>query len=49
MRRVEMKSFNELMGLFDHEDIRDEESILIRIKRYTSFMRENNRKNPYLL
>ena len=44
MRRDEMKSFNELMGLFDHEDLRDEESILIRIERYTSFMRENNRK-----
>ena len=44
MRSDEMKSFNELMGLFDHEDLRDEESILIRIERYTSFMRENNRK-----
>ncbi|MGN0829887.1 MAG: hypothetical protein ACI4NI_01165 [Candidatus Ornithospirochaeta sp.] len=44
MVRDEMKNFNELMGLFDHEDLRDEESIMIRIVRYTSFMRENNRK-----
>ena len=43
MQRNEMKNFNELMGLFDHKDLRDEESIMIRIERYTSFMRENNR------
>ena len=38
-----MKSFDELMGLFDHENLIDEEIILMGIKRYTSFMSENNR------
>ena len=39
-----MKSFDELMDLFDYESLIDEEIILIGIERYTSFMRENNRK-----
>ena len=39
-----MKSFDELMNLFDHESLIDEEIILMGIERYTSFMRENNRK-----
>ena len=43
MKREDMKSFNELMNLFDHENLIDEEIILMGIERYTSFMRENNR------
>ena len=39
-----MKSFDELMGLFDQESLLEEEIILMEIERYTSFMRENNRK-----
>ena len=31
------------MGLFDHENLIDEEIILMGIERYTSYMRENNR------
>ena len=38
-----MKSFDELMNLFDHESLIEEEIILMGIKRYTSFMSENNR------
>ena len=44
MKREDVKSFNELMGLFDHESLIEEEIILMGIERYTSFMRENNRK-----
>ena len=43
MKREDMKSFNELMSLFDHESLIDEEIILMGIERYTSYMRENNR------
>ena len=43
MKGEDMKSFDELMGLFDHENLIDEEIILMGIKRYTSFMSENNR------
>ena len=43
MKREDMKSFNELMGLFDHENLIEEEIILMGIERYTSFMGENNR------
>ena len=43
MKREDMKSFNELMNLFDHENLIDEEIILMGIERYTSYMRENNR------
>lgn len=43
MEREDMKSFDELMNLFDHESLIDEEIILMRIERYTSFMGENNR------
>ena len=39
-----MKSFDELMNLFDHESLIDEEIILMGIERYTSFMGENNRE-----
>ena len=39
-----MKIYDELIGYYDTDYLRDEESILIRIERYTSFMRENNRK-----
>ena len=44
MKREDMKSFDELMGLFDQESLLEEEIILMGIERYTSFMRENNRK-----
>lgn len=44
MKGEDMKSFDELMNLFDHESLIDEEIILMGIERYTSFMRENNRK-----
>lgn len=44
MRKDEMKRYYELIGYYDTDYLRDEESILIRIERYTSFMRENNRK-----
>lgn len=43
MKREEMKSYDVLMGLFDHEDLLDEEIILMRVERYTNFMRTNNR------
>ena len=43
MKREDMKSFNELMNLFNHESLIDEEIILMGIDRYTSFMGENNR------
>ena len=43
MKREDMKSFNELMNLFNHESLIDEEIILMGIERYTSYMRENNR------
>ena len=43
MKREDMKSFDELMNLFDHESLIDEEIILMGIERYTSFMSENNR------
>ena len=43
MKREDMKSFDELMNLFDHENLIDEEIILMGIERYTSYMRENNR------
>ena len=39
-----MKSFDELMNLFDHESLIDEKIILIGIEQYTSYMGENNRK-----
>ena len=42
MKREEMKSYDVLMGLFDHEDLLDEEIILMRIERYTNFKRTNN-------
>ena len=42
MKREEMKSYDVLMGLFDHEDLLDEEIIFMRIERYTNFMRTNN-------
>ena len=44
MKREDMKSFDELMGLFDHESLIDEEIILMGIERYTSFMSENNKE-----
>ena len=44
MEREDMKSFDELMGLFDHESLIEEEIILMGIERYTSYKRENNRK-----
>ena len=44
MKREDMKSFDELMNLFDHESLIDEEIILMGIERYTSYKRENNRK-----
>ena len=44
MKREDMKSFDELMNLFDHESLIDEEIILMGIERYTSYMGENNRK-----
>ena len=44
MEREDMKSFDELMNLFDHESLIDEEIILMGIDRYTSFMGENNRE-----
>ena len=44
MEREDMKSFDELMNLFDHESLIDEEIILMGIERYTSFMSENNRE-----
>ena len=44
MEREDMKSFDELMNLFDHESLIEEEIILMGIERYTSFMRENNRE-----
>ena len=44
MEREDMKSFDELMNLFDHESLIEEEIILMGIERYTSFMGENNRK-----
>ena len=43
MKREDMKSFDELMNLFDHESLIEEEIILMGIERYTSFMGENNR------
>ena len=43
MKREDMKSFDELMNLFDHENLIDEEIILMGIERYTGYMRENNR------
>ena len=43
MEREDMKRFDELMNLFDHESLIDEEIILMGIERYTSYMRENNR------
>ena len=43
MKREDMKSFNELMGLFDHENLIEEEIILMGIEQYTSFIGENNR------
>ena len=43
MKREDMKSFDELMNLFDHESVIEEEIILMGIERYTSFMGENNR------
>ena len=43
IKREDMKSFDELMNLFDHESLIDEEIILMGIERYTSFMSENNR------
>ena len=39
-----MKSFDELMNLFDHESLIDEKIILMGIERYTRYMGENNRK-----
>ena len=44
MKREDMKSFDELMGLFDQESLLEEEIILMGVERYTSFMGENNRK-----
>ena len=38
-----MKSFDELMNLFDHESLIEEEIILMGIERYTSFIGESNR------
>ena len=43
MEREDMKSFDELMGLFDQESLLEEEIILMGIERYTSFIGENNR------
>ena len=43
MKREDMKSFDELMNLFDHESLIEEEIILMGIERYTSFIGENNR------
>lgn len=43
MKGEDMKSFDELMNLFDHESLIDEEIILMGIERYTSYMRENYR------
>ena len=43
MKREDMKSFDELMNLFDHESLIGEVIILMGIERYTSFMSENNR------
>ena len=40
-----MKSFDELMNLFDHESLIDEEIILMGIERYTSYMREKQQRN----
>ena len=45
MKGEDMKSFDELMNLFDHESLIDEEIILMGIERYTSFMREKQQKN----
>ena len=44
MKGKDMKSFDELMNLFDHESLIDEKIILMGIERYTSYMGENNRK-----
>ena len=44
MEREDMKSFDELMNLFDHERLIEEEIILMGIARYTSFIGENNRE-----
>ena len=43
MKREDMKSFDELMNLFDHESLIEEVIILMGIERYTSFMGESNR------
>ena len=43
MEREDMKSFDDLMGLFDHESLLEEEIILMGIERYTGFIGENNR------
>ena len=44
MKGEDMKSFDELMNLFDHESLIEEEIIIMGIERYTSFMGENNRE-----
>ena len=43
MKREDMKSFDELMNLFDHESLIEEEIILMGTAQYTSFIGENNR------
>ena len=45
MKREDMKSFNELMNLFGHESLIEEEIILMGIERYTSFMGEKQQRN----
>lgn len=45
MKGEDMKSFDELMGLFDHESLIEEEIILMGIERYTSFMGEKQQRN----
>lgn len=44
MRRNEMKRYDELIGYYDTDYLRDEEIILIRIERYTCFMKENDKE-----